>query len=585
MATMFPPNPPPDYQSQNEVAVFRMLREDPGTSDWLVLHSLYLADHDRQAAGEIDFVIIVPGKGVVCLEVKGVAQRRDGLWYYGSSNHGTARSPFRQASDGMHTLRRRLLDGHPELRGVVFTSGVIFPFASFGEVSIEWHGWQVVDAPKLRQKRLSDLVVGMVDEEKARLAELTHPPHIATDGPSPAQCQTIKDMLRGDFEVPVDARARARAVHEELARYTGEQFLVLDGVSRAPRVFVTGPAGTGKTLLAIESARRAYAEGRRVLLLCYNRLLGEWLTDRVRSLRPRVVAGTLHRHMLAASGMARAPEGADRDFWDSTLPETAWSQVVEATERSSEDERFLFDELILDEAQDLLRPPYLDFLDASLRGGLRGGRWRMFGDFEQQAIYRTSALTLEQAIYSRQLDAVRFDLRVNCRNTPRTVSWVQHISRLNPPYSRVRRPDDQVAPEFVFYENHEEQPSLLAGILVRLQSSGFLKKDIVVLSRLADSACVMHLPPEWRSRIQPCGPMRRDRVGYATIHAFKGLEAQAIVVSDVTSILGEDDEALFYVAMTRAVQRLVILADARVRLQLAEILATGMKHHGEVPTP
>lgn len=582
MATMFPPAPPIDYPSRNEIEVFRMLRDDPATTNWLVLHSLFLAEHERRAAGEIDFVVIVPGKGVVCLEVKGAAHRRDGLWFYGSDDPGQPRSPFRQASDGMHTLRRRLLNGRPDLRGVLFTSGVVFPFADFNEISIEWHEWQVVDALKLRRNRLSEFVVAMTEAERSHLAHLPHPPLVEPDAPNPAQCRSIKDTLRGDFEVPIDARARADALDQELARYTEEQFLVLDGLARHPRVVVSGPAGTGKTLLAIECACRARAEGRHVLLLCYNRLLGDWLVERTLSFRPDVVSGNLHRYLLTASGGGRPAQGADDNFWDTELPEAAWERVVEAAERAPDDDGLLFDELILDEAQDLLRPAYLDFFDASLRGGLSGGRWRMFGDFERQAIFRTNALALDEVVRQRHLQTVQFDLRVNCRNTPRTASWVQHISRLNPPYARVRRPDDRVTPELIFYDA-EKQPIILAEVLTRLMRSGFREQDIVVLSHLADRPCVTRLPSEWQHRLNPCGPARGKHIGFATIHAFKGLEAPAVVVSDVTSVLGEDAEALLYVAMTRAVQRLLVLADARVQPQLAQVLGA-QTQFAEEPT-
>jgi len=36
----------------------------PDTAGWTVLHSFDIADDRRQIAGEIDFLCIVPGKGV-----------------------------------------------------------------------------------------------------------------------------------------------------------------------------------------------------------------------------------------------------------------------------------------------------------------------------------------------------------------------------------------------------------------------------------------------------------------------------------------------------------------------------------------
>ena len=47
-----------------ERQVFERLASDPEADEWVVLHSLALADHVRQAQGEADFVIIIPGLGV-----------------------------------------------------------------------------------------------------------------------------------------------------------------------------------------------------------------------------------------------------------------------------------------------------------------------------------------------------------------------------------------------------------------------------------------------------------------------------------------------------------------------------------------
>ncbi len=86
-------------------------------------------------------------------------------------------------------------------------------------------------------------------------------------------------MLRPDFEFYESPKARARRLDEEIRRFTEEQFAVLDQFARNPRVIVDGSAGTGKTLLAVEQARRSASAGRRVLLLCFNRALAKWLAE------------------------------------------------------------------------------------------------------------------------------------------------------------------------------------------------------------------------------------------------------------------------------------------------------------------
>jgi len=72
----------------------------------------------------------------------------------------------------------------------------------------------------------------------------------------------------------------------------------------------------------------------------------------------------------------------------------------------------MYDEIIIDEAQDLLRDKYLDVIDLILKGGLSAGRWRMFGDFEKQAIFSASNLSLEEFKTKRVKDIASYQLRV-----------------------------------------------------------------------------------------------------------------------------------------------------------------------------
>jgi len=61
--------------------------------------------------------------------------------------------------------------------------------------------------------------------------------------------------------------------NQELLRLTEEQMVVLDSLAAHKRAAIEGAAGTGKTVLALEKARRLAKNGARVLLLCFNRPL------------------------------------------------------------------------------------------------------------------------------------------------------------------------------------------------------------------------------------------------------------------------------------------------------------------------
>ncbi len=586
MATMIPPVIPPETRSAGEREIFQRLREDPATRDWIVLHSLTLAEHDTRIAGEIDFLVIIPGKGVLCLEVKGVGEahlRRDALgrWYYGPNDKGEPRGPFRQASEGMHTLKNRLLKARPDLKRIQFSSGVIFPFAPFTERSVEWCDWEVIDSRRFRSAPISRLLISLMESAREHLLRAPNAPRLDAGAPSPEQGAAIRDALRGSFELAVDRHARAEHLDRELIHYTKEQFGALDAMTDNPRVIFTGPAGVGKTLLAIEAARRARDAGRRVLLVCFNSMLGGWLERRAEDARPEVVAGTLHRHMLAASGLGRAPQGAGSEFWRTTLPDKACERLLSILGDS--DRHLTYDELIIDEAQDILREPYLDFLDLSLRGGLAAGRWIMFGDFENQAIYDAANLSLAQFRDRRGGNAPTYSLRVNCRNTPMIAEWVRLLARLEPNYHRILRPDDGVSPGFSFYRDDEDQPTGLVAALAELETFGFRGRDIVVLSPKADHACAaarVRAQP-WRDRLRPLARVQGGQIGYCTIQAFKGLEAAAVVVTDIETIDTPRDRALLYVATTSPFQRLHIIARERVRDEAATMVAAAGANHAE----
>ena len=118
---LIPPTMSESTKSDGERAVFEALAASadggraggaaagPDTAGWTVLHSFDIADHRRRLAGEIDFLCLVPGEGVLVVEVKGChsLRRRGGDWYYGRSAEPDHRGPFRQASEAMHSLRRR----------------------------------------------------------------------------------------------------------------------------------------------------------------------------------------------------------------------------------------------------------------------------------------------------------------------------------------------------------------------------------------------------------------------------------------------------------------------------------------------
>lgn len=570
---MIPPIIGEQTVSPGERAVFDRLKTDPGAADWVVLHSLDVPRHRRQVMGEIDFVVVIPGQGVLCLEVKShrtVRRDPDGLWHLGQ-DPPTRTGPFRQASEGMHSLREYVAERAPELRGILFWSAVCFTHVPFAITSpAEWHSWQVIDISALRARPLSESLSAVVANARTLVSSKPAGAWLSAPGPEPtsAQVDSIVRILRPGFEFFESPKSRRRQRDDELRRFTGEQFAALDAMDPEvnPRVVFEGPAGTGKTLLAIEETRRSTLRGSRVLLCCFNRLLGSWIRKEVETFGDQVRCSTFHRLLLDVAGVS-PPMGASSTFWNEELPDMALEAVLSGQVEP-------FDVAIVDEAQDLLRDNYLDVLDALLASGLREGTWRFFGDFEQQSIYRSNTAAIADVLAERAPGTPRYRLRKNCRNTPRIASYVTLLAAFDRGYAEVLRADTGIEPEMLYYDSNSSQEKMLQDLLARLYDEGYSGREIAILSPRVDAAAAQLTDPPWNDRVKPAETELPGGIRYCTIQAFKGLEAPIVILTDITSIGTADDQSLFYVGVTRATERLYVLASSDLKSAVVQLLLT-----------
>ena len=83
--------------------------------------------------------------------------------------------------------------------------------------------------------------------------------------------------LRPRFELASGMGTLRRERQSQMTAFLDEQYEALDALEGNRCVLITGPAGSGKTFLALEAARREAAAGRAGWLLCFNRHLGAYL--------------------------------------------------------------------------------------------------------------------------------------------------------------------------------------------------------------------------------------------------------------------------------------------------------------------
>lgn len=558
MARMIPGFYPADAPP-GEKAVYAAIQKNSDTNDWIVLHSLGIADHVRQVEGEADFVVIVPRIGILVIEVKShltVNRRGDGTWRLGN-DAPTSRGPFQQASEAMHSLRHYLGKQRIDLHSIPMLSAVWFTGVCARTMlppNPEWQNWQVLDSEDLKSAPAA--ILRTLNAGTKHLNDKIRYFSYGGLGPSKEDADRIAGKLRPKFELAMVSGDRRSARESQLITFIEEQFLALDAAGDNQSVLFSGPAGSGKTLLAMESARRELASGKHGRLLCFNRFIGQRLSAEMSDLQGLTVS-TFHQDLLRLTGLARVQGNPSPRFWNEELPERAMEALLERGDAITSDF------LIVDEIQDLATDAYLDVLDLMVDGGLKEGRVLFFGDFERQAIYENESG--RELIRARAPHMASHMLLHNCRNLPRIGYQVNLLSGLQPGYRQFRRLDDGVDPTFHKYRDTKDQSGLLVTAIRSLKEEGYDLSEIVVLSPQRDGSTAAITTDPWlRQVLKPADglPARPGQVQYSTIHAFKGLDSPAVVVTD----LGRDTAAynfdsLLYIGLTRATDRLIVLID------------------------
>jgi hypothetical protein len=550
--------------SAAERRIFNLLKVDPDTREWTALHSLGLARRLNGPFGEIDFVILVPGHGIICLEVKGGRiSCRDGIWR-SQNRYGVAsvlkKSPFMQARDGMFALKeaiRQKFGGESSEGNCPIGFAVAFPDIACVPENPEFDRRDVIDTEDLRTP-ISGLIMRVIAHQ--------FPAFARSNARFPAPPQTlarIKSFLRPDFDLVIARFTQIQRTEEKIIRLTDEQFSRLDELDENPRCFFEGAAGTGKTMLALEFSQRMARHGHRTLLLCFNRILGQWFVEQVNQPNDTtLLVGSFHavlnERILASSFASDFKEESGQNnletLFGKTMPFYGELAVDELKDQ--------FDVVVLDEAQDLCIEAYLDVVDRWLVGGLAGGRWALFGDFTRQALFGIPGRGPE-TVSRRCKHFTRAKLFQNCRNTRRIASETAFLSGFDKlPYAAMQAEGPPV--EYHYWKNRKHQRDLIEKIVEGLLGGGVLPEDIVLLGpkKQENSALagVAHIGETALVDVTRGRAFRQSgSISYSTIHAFKGMESAVILILDIDDVDADEPQAALYVGMSRARSNLIML--------------------------
>ena len=289
---------------------------------------------------------------------------------------------------------------------------------------------------------------------------------------------------------------------------------------------------------------------------------------------PNLVCGPAIRVMAEMASIS-IPESPPSSFWDEELPARIEDRLTDPEFKTTA----VIDRLVLDEAQDLLsRPSIWHCLVQFLNGGLSDGSFSVFGDFDHQVLANRAAMRSVLDSLYRSSHAVKWTLSENCRNYRIVGDTAVRLAGLGPQvYSGYMRAGGGLDNyDIIFYGNDHEQLNYLAKLLADFKAHGYAPAEIVILSLRADSQSAAirlrgsgyKLRPAW----QPGG-----QTGYASIHAFKGMESKVVILTDMLLDDQQFNRDLFYTGLTRATESVRILCDKRSQETLLTWLAANTR--------
>jgi len=518
------PNVIYDNNSKAERRVFHKLQETfVGDNNFVALHSLIVTKHTNQRFGEADFVVVCEF-GVFVFEIKGGrVSSENGDWFSIDKNNERHKihHPFKQSEETLHAIEKDLKNSN-KFGGIKIPIGfgVVFPDIEWTQRGTEWDLKTVCD--NIQFRNFESWLRKFFHYWNSKLnnnARLTQQEII-----------NITQHLRPNFEFSIPLHVKLAEIEESVVSFNEDQYNYLDIVAANKRVLCFGGAGTGKTFLAAELARRFGNNGKNVVLACKSNWLRRYLETRIQN--ENVIVSTIEGLIL----------------------DKRRAGIIK------------YDIVIVDEGQDIFNFNDIDILDKALEGGLENGEWYIFHDINNQAGLFTD-LKVEIIDLLESYNPAKVPLITNCRNTKEILNKVQTALKLD-----MGTKGTGQGPKVHEFVSNNNSRQLLEDEILSLLNNGARPSAITILSPFCyENSIVYQLPDKIKNFViklddYSVREFPISQISFAEIKNFKGLENEIIIVVDLENpniFSNESEKVEYYVAMSRARAMLCLIWNSR----------------------
>ena len=541
---MIPSNEEEFNNSFGERQIYLALK-DGLPDDYTVFHSYKWNQRSRDNSiewGEADFTVFHRKYGVLVIEVKsGGIILDDGYWYSERTDNQQRNrmkmGPLDQANKTKYNLIDSISESLPIMERCRVEAAVWFPSISGGDLSHDlpkaYHPDIVLTEESLNapEQAIKKAYRFYNSENQTKLSQ-----HVAS--------QIVK-ALAPEFRA-VQSMSSIRAENEyAFFRLTNEQNSLLEYLDEQLTAAIQGCAGTGKTLLAVEKARRLSKDGK-VLFLCFNQFLMEDLREKNWEYRDKIDFYNLQRLVIRNTKTEYLPELDDITDY-----------LLDA------EERWPYRHIVVDEGQDF-HETHLELLAEIAKD--QGGAFYVFYDENQLVQQRLIQECLQKA-------PCRLILRRNCRNT-RHIATTSARSIDIEPVIWDKLPDGELPVFHILSEESELVPRLVT-LVSQYSREGVPAQQITILTlKTIETSSMRNINMIGNHKI--VSSRNDDGLLFTTVRRFKGLESDIIILIDVDAETFEDIQSrnLFYVGASRAKHALdiITLADETELQRIAQAL-------------
>ena len=512
--------------SYGEKLVYESLKKL--SDDYTVFYSVLWQQKERRNEnivwGESDFTIFHPKKGILVIEVKsGGISYRNGEWRQTRLDNNQTKSirdPLIQANKSKYRFISAINDviginQFCSIESVVWFPSVLNAIKN-NELPLSYNRAMIFTQEDLQnpENAINNAYRYYNTEKRTKL-----------DGEAKKR---IISVLAPEFDLIEKVDSEKQEKDYAFLRLTREQSTLLDYLVEQRKVCIQGSAGTGKTLIAIEEAKRLASDGRKILFLCFNHFLYKYLKNNFEN--KNIDFYNLHTLLFKYSGR-----------YDIKNEEIG-------TLLKKYENKFNYDDVIIDEAQDF-NSDTIEFYSSITEKC--NGKFFVFYDKKQLLFQRENSKWIENA-------ECKLVLSKNCRNTQQIAITSNNIIDT---YTYLN--DNAIQgemPTLNFVDNSEEAINKVKELIIKYKNEGFENKDITILTLESEDKSILN-GYNYIDNNRIVSEIDGRNIVFTTSKKFKGLESNAIIVIDIKrdSFIDEEKRRNLYVASSRAKQKLGLI--------------------------